>query len=340
MMGKPNLFDYATKELSQDAFICWLLTWAHPRHRADDAALHRTGRALLERLLAAGGINTSGEIITLEVHPQYKKIDVLVLVNDDLALLIEDKTESFEHSDQLRRYLDTVNRDFRGRKVAAVFLKTGEQCDYGAVRDKGYACFLRRDLLDVLEDGERAGVRSDVFTDFLAHLWGIEEAVAGFRHRPITEWNDPRQWAGFYTALKEQLQAGQWSYVPNPSGGFMCFHWHWNGNKYLQLEEEQLCFKIMVEDKAQQAAAWHEWHRMLVTAARESGLPVKRPDRRGVGTWMTVAVWDGEYRQANEETGLLDLERTAATLRQAEGLLDAAAAKPRESSPATPTDGS
>ncbi|MFM8273476.1 MAG: hypothetical protein ACKODX_14275 [Gemmata sp.] len=103
------------------------------------------------------------------------------------------------------------------------------------------------------------------------------------------------------------------------------FHWHWNGNKYLQLEQKQLCFKIMVEDKAQQSVAWHEWHRTLVTAARQSGLPVKRPDRRGVGTWMTVAVWDGEYRQASEPSGLLDLERTVDVLKRAESLLDAAA---------------
>ncbi len=338
-MGKPNLFEFATKELSQDAFLCWLLAWAHPQHRAD-GVLHRTGRAFLDRLLAAGGIGTPGEITTLEVHPQYKKIDVLVLVNDDLALLIEDKTESFEHSDQLRRYLDTVNKDFPGRKVAAVFLKTGDQCDYVTVRDKGYACFLRRDLLDVLEAGERAGIRNDVFADFLVYLRGIEEAVASFHHVPIAKWDDARQWAGFYTALKEQLQAGRWKYVANPSGGFMCFHWHWNGNKYLQLEQKQLCFKIMVEDKAQQSAAWHEWHRTLVTAAREAGLPVRRPDRRGVGTWMTVAVWDGEYQQVHEGTGLLDLEQTVATLRKAERLLDAATAKPSESSSAAPADGS
>ena len=24
----PNLFDFATKELSQDAVICWLIAWA------------------------------------------------------------------------------------------------------------------------------------------------------------------------------------------------------------------------------------------------------------------------------------------------------------------------
>ena len=25
---EPNIFHFATKELSQDAFLCWLLSWA------------------------------------------------------------------------------------------------------------------------------------------------------------------------------------------------------------------------------------------------------------------------------------------------------------------------
>ena len=28
----PNLPHYATKELSQDAMICWLIDWANPRN--------------------------------------------------------------------------------------------------------------------------------------------------------------------------------------------------------------------------------------------------------------------------------------------------------------------
>ena len=27
-MALPNLFHYATSELSQDAFLCWMLAWA------------------------------------------------------------------------------------------------------------------------------------------------------------------------------------------------------------------------------------------------------------------------------------------------------------------------
>ncbi len=50
-MNKPNLFSYATSELSQDAFICWLLAWAHPENKeinSDSPALHACARALIE----------------------------------------------------------------------------------------------------------------------------------------------------------------------------------------------------------------------------------------------------------------------------------------------------
>jgi hypothetical protein len=38
-MAAPNLFHYATSELSQDAFICWLLDWANPDNKEKDEAL-------------------------------------------------------------------------------------------------------------------------------------------------------------------------------------------------------------------------------------------------------------------------------------------------------------
>ncbi len=39
-MEKPNLFSYATSELSQDAFIAWLLAWASPEYQTVDKELH------------------------------------------------------------------------------------------------------------------------------------------------------------------------------------------------------------------------------------------------------------------------------------------------------------
>jgi hypothetical protein len=40
-MNRPNLFSYATSELSQDAFICWLLSWASLEYKDVDGQLHQ-----------------------------------------------------------------------------------------------------------------------------------------------------------------------------------------------------------------------------------------------------------------------------------------------------------
>jgi hypothetical protein len=324
----PNLFDYATSELSQDAFLCWLLSWAHRDFRDTDGPLHRTALTFLTRLLVLHGIAPPEECRTLKIERQYEDIDIVVLVNDDLALLIEDKTFTSEHSDQLSRYLDTVREDFEGRKVAPIFLKTGDQSSYDAAKQAGYALFLRRDLLSVLEEGERLGVTSDIFHDFVQRLRRIEEAVQSFRHIPVHEWGrDSRPWIGFFIALQERLEKAKWSYVPNPAGGFMGFYWHWAGHAYLQLEEAKLCFKIMVEDKAQQEAKWHEWHNRLMATCSQFGLSLERPSRRRSGTWMTVALLAGDYRQQGEG-GLIDLDATVALLRKAECLVDTALTNP------------
>ena len=47
----PNLFTYSTKELSQDAMICWLIQWADAKYAGVDDQLHRCGRDFVAALL-------------------------------------------------------------------------------------------------------------------------------------------------------------------------------------------------------------------------------------------------------------------------------------------------
>lgn len=47
-MKGPNIFSYATSELSQDAMIAWLAAWADPGFAKIDYALHSCGINLLE----------------------------------------------------------------------------------------------------------------------------------------------------------------------------------------------------------------------------------------------------------------------------------------------------
>ncbi|MCT7654457.1 PD-(D/E)XK nuclease family protein [Oceanimonas sp. NS1] len=114
-MHKPNLFNFATSELSQDALLCWLLSWSDPRQQANDNKLHQLGRTLLTALITeAGGTPTS--INHVEVLRQYRRLDVLCRINDNLILMIEDKTGTQEHSNQLVRYRAAVEKIFQKPK--------------------------------------------------------------------------------------------------------------------------------------------------------------------------------------------------------------------------------
>jgi hypothetical protein len=320
-MRPPNLFNFATSELSQDAFICWLASWADPAHRADNEALHATATAFLDRLLEIGGMPKPAEYRSVVVRPQWNNIDVLLLVNGGIAVIIEDKTNTKDHSDQLSRYKATVARKFPDYHIAAVYLKTGDQCDYGSAERAGYGCFLRDHLLDLLKHGERSGVRNDVFSDFTRHLHGVEESVRGFLTVEPQHWERP-QWKGFFMALKDKLGDGDWDHRGHAGGGSLTFRWHCLMERYLALHGAELGFRIVVADESQQEAKWSEWSRKLLAKNGITGIRIKQ-SRPRPGTRMKVAVLDGDYRR-QDAGGLLDLAGTVETLRKAEGLMDAA----------------
>ena len=48
---KPNIFDIATKELSQDAFITWLLLFADGGCKREDEVLNECAREFVTELI-------------------------------------------------------------------------------------------------------------------------------------------------------------------------------------------------------------------------------------------------------------------------------------------------
>ena len=46
MKKRPNLFDYATSELSQDAFLTWLIQWADEDYKDLDNSLNSCAKLL------------------------------------------------------------------------------------------------------------------------------------------------------------------------------------------------------------------------------------------------------------------------------------------------------
>ena len=321
-MNRPNLFSFATSELSQDAFICWLLSWANPEYKEIDSKLNKCAIQFIKVLFKKHEKEAPKIISKIEVSKQDNNIDVLCIINDSYAILIEDKIGTKNHSNQLMRYLKEVKkRDYKDKYIFPIYYKTEDQGDYSEIIDTGYKVFLRDDILQVLNkyDGENS-----ILLDYREHLQSISDDTASYQILPIDKWNW-YSWIGFYLRLQRELGDGNWDYVPNPSGGFLGYWWHFQGDneceQYLQIEEDKLCFKIWVNQSLHRRELRDKWYKRIKEKAKENEMPVKKPSRFGNDQYMTVCVYDGAYRITNEDN-LIDITSTVKLLKKAESLLE------------------
>lgn len=252
-MSRPNLFNYATSELSQDAFLAWLIEWGSLKNQLLDPHLNECAVSFIQHLL---GKEKSFSIEEVKVWKQWKNIDVAAMVNGKYFLVIEDKKGSWDHSDQLNRYAK-ISRDVHKEtdvEVVLNYFKMEEQGNYDTLKDSGFHRFERKTMLSILSDymnNTEDSKRNNIVVDYYENLKELDRKIKSYKYLPLNKWGY-YSWQGFYTKLQEELQTGSWNKVPNRSGGFMGFWWDWNyfdieDNKfefYLQLEEGQLVVKL------------------------------------------------------------------------------------------------
>ncbi len=292
---KPNLFSIATRELSQDAVITWLLKWSDPSCGTHNPALHKAATGFVTKLLKTGeGGNSTVRIEKVEAGRQWENIDIWAEVNDSHFIIIEDKTGTDQHSDQLRRYRETAEKwcEENGRKLVCVYIKTHSESQFNRddVTREGFKIITRNCLLEVL-DGHQ--VESDIYNDFRIYLHRLNDLEFSFSKNPIGDWDDPN-WKGFYQTLEAERDIIKWHYVANPAGGFwnLVLNWHEPDNHpvlYMQIEQGDLCFKIG-EVYENHSETRNHYHELLVSASEKDNMGLQRPGRFGCGTYMTVAI--------------------------------------------------
>ena len=182
----PNIFSFATSELSQDAILAWILSWANPSMREQDPSLNNIAVTLLQRML---GVDSSFTIHSVNVGCQWQKIDIWAEVNDDIFLIIEDKTDTSVHDNQLERYREIANDHYKGeRRVLGVYVKTGNEPKsiIDQIKKTGYEVLERIDVLNCITNYKG---QSDLVKYFLKHLWDLENDTNSFREKPYPEWS-------------------------------------------------------------------------------------------------------------------------------------------------------
>jgi hypothetical protein len=326
---KPNIFSIATSELSQDGFITWLLQWADPSAREFDTQLNTCAQDFLRQLMGKDYTASSYEIKKVNAGRQWENIDVWAEVNDEYLIIIEDKTFTGEHSNQLIVYRQIaeeycIKKDFK--PPICVYLKTGSEplSSLEKIESKGFKIFGRADFMVLLNKYQSMG--NEIFNDFKSHLETIESAYNSYEITKIKEWSN-EAWIGFYQYLEKSMKLISWGNVNNPAGGFWMalFNWdYWSDYVvYVQIEQGKLCFKIctdpdeidIAEESMDRGSIRGQWHNVVMEKATAMNLPhVRRPDRFGYGKYMTVAVVD-RANWLGQDDSILDKEKVVATLK-------------------------
>lgn len=207
----PNLFTFATSELSQDAFFAWLLSWANTDA---DPGLKACALDLLRAWTGKQDLQLEGES-PVQIKRQFEKIDLLVLVNCKYAIVVEDKTETAQHSGQLGRYKEAVEKHYPKHKHHFIYLKSGNDChfSYYTVEKENYRVFNRKHMLEVLQPNRSS---NNIYGDFVAYLQQLEKQT--FAPIKSKYGYAPQQLQGFFMQLEDQIRP--------KNGERMRYAWH------------------------------------------------------------------------------------------------------------------
>ena len=251
-MERNNIFNFATSELSQDAFICWLCNWVNFDDNSlseDEKKLKSLATEFIEKMLGE-----KLEDRKVNIKRQYQKIDVLLEIqnktefitkgNDinpivDMYVIIEDKVGTGLHSNQIERYRELISekneKDNGSRaKIKVVYYKIYDEDNTERLKENGVNVILgRENILELLKE-YKDKINNSIFENYHNYLSNIETDVNSYEKKNLEDWNS-NCYIGFFKELKNEKNLLEhaigrqkdcsWGYVNNSSGGFMGMWW-------------------------------------------------------------------------------------------------------------------
>ncbi len=251
-MERNNIFDFATSELSQDAFICWLCNWVNFDNNSlseDEKKLKALATEFIEKM-----IGEKLEDRKVNIKRQYQKIDVLLEIQNktefitneneknpvvDIYVIIEDKVGTGLHGNQQKTYRDLISekneKDNGSRaKIKVVYYKIYDEDNMERLKENGIdIIFGRKDILELSKKYENS-IDNVIFKNYYDYLSNIEEDINSYEKKKLEDWNS-NCYIGFFKELKNEGSCLEhadgrkkdcsWKYVSNKSGGFMGMWW-------------------------------------------------------------------------------------------------------------------
>ena len=230
MSDKSNLFFFATKELTQDAFLRWLF------ENFNDTELKNPVRSLLQSIC---DLQLDEEIQSITTTAQWHHIDVSIWIKTNkrkIAVFIEDKTFTSEHW-QLKTYNTYIKKCINeyGKSIYPIYYKIGLIGDEERQRIEDaidesikWTIYDTKRIFELLK--EYMYSNNLLFRQYIEYIANVYQVCFEPR-KPVSNESkiDLLQWEAFFnTIIIPQLEGrdkdfwcGSWKAGQYP---YVCFH--------------------------------------------------------------------------------------------------------------------
>lgn len=187
MEKENNIFDFATKELSQDALLCWLINF---KNYKNNKKLYKKSIEILNYIFKCKNLQVNIEDYSIEIMQQYNFIDIFILLKDKkniekYAIIIEDKKLTSIHDNQIEKYKAKIKNIYKSLiedNIITVYYKPYEELEIikaDVIIDREY----------MLNNIFNNNIDNQIFIDYKKYLKEIDDTYKHFESTPIKEWD-------------------------------------------------------------------------------------------------------------------------------------------------------
>lgn len=214
-----NLFDFATKELSQDAFLSWFIA------NCNDKTIGKHSYEFINFL--TGFSFKYGDIKKIRIKQQEHDMDIVVDFwtsekkdgQSHYVVVIEDKVMSSAHSGQLAKYnkrIDKWNNNEQGfvNRTKRVFYKVNHLTDKDEEElKKANNLWITKDIKDIYSFFSKIeDTGSEILDSYVAHIKKINDDLNTSSEKPMKEWNYTNFQTFFKKTINEEFSKQGWDY--------------------------------------------------------------------------------------------------------------------------------
>jgi len=281
-----NLFKYAISELSNDAFLCWLISISKNDNLKEKSIEYKVSQTYLRSFC-----NYEDKIIVNKengIKRQEGDIDVLVrgrYDNEDFILVIDNKTTSKEGPEQLKKYRDYIfknNKHIKKKNCHFIYYKTAIQSDINKIKEEGYKIFQLFEIYDLLKSCNAKRSKNQILKNYYDYIKEEAESYLKYLKVNVSGW-DEKAFVGFFVYMSNKLKEDKgikeigFGYHDNPNKGHWSL-WFSHKRKIKNKDGNKIGFQLNLETSNKNSNA--NWLCRLIVRAdgREDGLQWKKSD--------------------------------------------------------------